>query len=388
MRYQHLLILLLFPFVYFDIFLTSWMRFPPHIIVLVILVIFYRKYLTPSKILIKYFLLFLLLNFIYSLFYTFDFIEFLVNSIKITTIFFTVIYFLNIDKIDGLINYSICLSFVSFLIYAIAFVDFDLNLTIRALVYGSDEGIQHWGGLTKAQFQFGYELIPVVIFLLLRNNFLKIVGLFIMVLSPQRSVISSLFVFLNLKISTVVFVILFSLVFYIFANDIVVLIQDNLEYNVLTKEQNSDSDEDSRFQMFKDGMELVFRYPFGSILQRVTWDDAVMLNSMGIFKTQTTILAPHNVIVYTFFIFGLIPGLLIFYFYLGILLEGLKFIKSRRSLKLTLFISLGLFFNAFFHNACYITSHSVTLIFYFIFISILDDVKKERKSSIFILDAK
>lgn len=388
MGFQHLLILLLFPFVYFDIFLTTWMRFPPHVLVLFILVVYYRDHMFASRSQMKYYLFLLVLNVLYSIFYIGDLAEFTVNTIKLSTIFFTVVYFYSLGKIERLISYCVGLSLVSFLVYLIAFFDFDLNLRVRALVNGVDDGIQDWGGLTKTQFQFGYELIPLIVFLLLKKRVSKLVGFFIIILSPQRSVVSSLLVFLNSKKLTFGILILVSVVFYVFSDVVGTLIQENFEYNVLTKKENSDSDEESRFQMFKEGMNLVAYYPFGSILQNVKWEDAVTTYGMVSFKTGPIILAPHNVLVYTLFIFGILPGTIILYFYLRPLLSGLRFIKHRKALKLTLFISFVLFLNAFFHNACYLTTHSVTLIFYFIYLFVFNEVKQQKENPIFIPDQK
>jgi hypothetical protein len=376
----HILILLLFPFVYFDVFLTPWLRFPPHIIIVLTLVLFHRNYLKPSRQLLTRFMFFFVLNLAFKVFYSHELFDFLVNAIKITTFFLIVVYFSNKGKIKRLVNYCIVLSSISFFVYLVGFYSMDINVIIRSVFLGSSDALQDWAGLTNSQFQFGYELIPLVVFLLINKSIYKLIGLLVILTSPQRSVLSSILALFNFKKSTIIFVVLTLSFLVANSNEIEDWVLASFEFSIIKKNQASNEIGFSRFQMIQDGILLLLNYPFGGILHQINWEEAVLFQNILVFKENWVVLAPHNVVIYTLFVFGIIPGMFIIYYYLNVFLKGFEHIAHNTHLKLVFFISVVLFFNAFFHNACFLTSHSITLIFYFIYLEVLDDVKNQRKN--------
>ena len=363
------IILLLFPMLYYGHFLTSWMRFPPQLVVLILLVLSMRGFEINKKV-VKYYFFLLFIAIFYSIFYIGDFPVLIVNLIKLTSLFLMVEYFDSLNRIDLLIKYSVVLSLISFLVYIIGFFDLDLNFKIREVFNGSGQRIQEWSGLPTSQFIFGYEIIPLGIYLMSRSKiYFKALGMLSLLLSPQRSVLNSFVFIFNRKKRGLIVIFLLSTLALTYSDLVLDFFNENFEYNVFKKDEISSSTNDSRLQMVYDGFELLLAYPFGSVIHNISWDEAIKLNGYNSFIGEENILAPHNIIVYTLFIFGIIPGLVILFYYLRPLISALFSKNNSDSRMISVYVSLGLFMNALFHNSSFINMHSITIIFYFIALS-------------------
>ena len=379
----------------FDIFLNRFFRVPTPIISCIPLIFFFRDK-TVGFLYRQEIIIFAVSLLLYYVFGSNNLDAFSVNLFTLSTCALYFNFFVGNNQ--KRLNYSVLFFFLFLLFSTVVMLlnQFNGNVVnnLRSTLIGAPIR-QSPSGIASTIFNFGYQLAPIVTFLViyactLKKNSLLIMGLVLF------SIIS---IYLGLQRSVLVAFLgscfIFSLVYYKFKSIIIIsvaLLAGFFLYNyaevttnfgqdnILAKNERTDG-VGSRTGLVTENFKIIADYPFGLIFHGQTWNDVSKRNSA--FRGGLT---SHN--AYLMFITYLGPflgiGLLIFLYHRIAVIFKRSLVDSRvkkNALLLSLcFAFLAVSLNALFHNAWLLTANGPTVFLYFSILHLSKQQLNEQNS--------